>query len=234
MKMIDMRRLVIKLSGHIFFSNKINVDLMSRYSKIIRELHRRGERMVIVVGGGSYARKYIEAADHMKASEFEKDYLGILITHGNAFLFATALGEIAYKPIPRNIDEIMEAAENKDKVVICGGLVPGQSTMTVAAMVAEALRANLIINATDVDGIYDKDPKKNPDAKMLRKVTVKDLRRILGEGEFKAGTYRLIDPHALRIIERAKIPVKVLNGFDERNIIRAIEGEDVGTTIIVH
>ncbi|MEM1832129.1 MAG: UMP kinase, partial [Desulfurococcaceae archaeon] len=123
-------------------------------------------------------------------------------------------------------------AWTSSKVVVLGGLQPGQSTNAVAAIVAEMINADLILNATDVDGIYDSNPKKNPQAKLLKEVHIKELEEMLSDKEL-AGYYELFDRVGLNIVKRSKIPLVFLSVYNTENIRRAINGEEfVGTRII--
>ncbi|MCX8191829.1 MAG: hypothetical protein N3F06_03385, partial [Nitrososphaerales archaeon] len=97
---------------------------------------------------------------------------------------------------------------------------------------AERVGAKLFINATDVDGVYTSDPRTDKDAKLLKKVTIKELMKILLEGKMNAGTYELMDLVALKIIERSKIPTRIVK-YSTLNLIRVIEGEDLGTIVEV-
>lgn len=229
-----MRKIVIRIGGHLLFSsrNKINVNLINEFSKILKKACDEGNIIRLVIGGGDYAREYISAAANINASEFEKDYLAILITRANAFLFKLALKEYAYDYIPQTLDEILKINSLTNKIIVCGGLTPAQSTTSVAAIIAEAIKADLIINATNVEGVYSKDPKVYHDAKLLKKVSTQELRSILKDQQTKAGYYELIDQQAINIIERAKIPLRVINGEKAENIIKVIKGEDIGTLVV--
>jgi uridylate kinase len=113
-----------------------------------------------------------------------------------------------------------------------GGITPGQTTDATAAILAEFVGANLLVNATSVDGVYTKDPRVDPSAKKLDKITPKQLVNIVMQIEMKAGSGSVIDPLAAKIIERSKIPTIVLNGTDPKNIVNAvIKNEHVGTEI---
>ncbi len=224
-----MRRVVIKLSGKLVDPDK--KDLLERYSRILRDLYENGLKILVVVGGGEKARSYINACREATRNEGLCDLIGIEVTRVNAMLLSIFLGDVAFRRIPRNFDEILEAWSS-GKIVVVGGLQPGQSTIAVAASIAEVLQTDLLIYATVVEGIYDKDPSK-PEAKLLREVSIETLRKILRESQsFLAGGYELIDPVALNIIERSKINTVVINGRDPYNIIRVINGEHVGTRII--
>ncbi|RLG06650.1 MAG: UMP kinase, partial [Thaumarchaeota archaeon] len=136
----------------------------------------------------------------------------------------------AYQEIPESLEEIIEYA-SLGRIVVAGGLQPAQSTTAVAALAAEALKAEKLIIATDVDGVYTSDPKKDPDAKLLEKVTLSKLEEILSESPHIAGEYKLIDMLALKILRRSKIRTIVLNGNKPENLEKAIRGEKIGTLI---
>jgi uridylate kinase len=113
-----------------------------------------------------------------------------------------------------------------------GGLHPGQSTNAVGALVAEKLKADRFVNATDVEGVYSKDPRKYPDAKKLSKVTPRELSEILGNESMMAGGYDLMDQVALKLIERSKIKTWIIK-CDEKRIKEALSGSRIEGTEIV-
>jgi len=113
-----------------------------------------------------------------------------------------------------------------------GGTHPGHSTDAVSALLAEYINANLLINATDVDGIYDRDPQKHRDARMYKKLSVEQLVDMVKSYPLGAGEYELIDILAAKIIQRSKIRTIFLNGRDLKNMRNAIEGKKfIGTVI---
>jgi uridylate kinase len=113
-----------------------------------------------------------------------------------------------------------------------GGLTPGHSTNAVAAIAAETIQADQFINATDVDGVYTADPSKDPNAKKLDEVTIDRLTQILSKGDITAGAYDLMDPLALRIIARSKIPTIIVNGRAPDNVLKALRNESTGTRVL--
>jgi uridylate kinase len=117
-------------------------------------------------------------------------------------------------------------------VVVLGGLHPGQSTNAVGALVAEKLKAERFVNATDVEGVFSQDPRKHPGAKKLAKVTTKQLSEILGDESMLAGGYDLMDPVALKLIERSHIKTWIIK-CDERRISEALAGSKIEGTEIV-
>ena len=220
---------VLKLGGFIFDS-ELSDKIIDRYAGILREFSKRN-RLVVVTGGGSIARKYITAARDLGASEFFCDQIGIHVSRLNARLLATALRESACQKIPESPDDLVESL-NSELIVVIGGLQPGQSTNAVAALAAEAMHADLLVNATKVDGAYTTDPRRDPNAKKLDEVTPDQLMKILSTEGFKAGEYDLMDPLALRIIKRSNIHTVIVDGSDSSNIEKALRGKRIGTRII--
>ena len=96
---------------------------------------------------------------------------------------------------------------------------------------AELIGAKMLVKATDVEGVYTSDPKKSGEARKLDVVSVNRLKNMLFRGISRAGEYELLDPQALRIIERSKIPTIIVDGRDPENIEKAIEGYKIGTEI---
>ena len=219
-------KIVIKISGKIINPDK--PDIIRRYAEAIRGIVSKGYRVVVVVGGGSYARNYIMCAKSIGLTQAQSDMLGIEISRANSLLLAYAIGNDVYLPIPRNIEDV-ERARSINKVVVVGGLQPGQSTAAVAAIIAEVLGIKKMLYATDVEGIYDRDPKVYKDAKKLDMISVDELPKILNQ-RFEAGRYELLDPLAISIVKRSCIEVTVFNGLDPYNIYRALE-EAIGTKI---
>jgi len=221
-------KVVVKLTGKLFDLG--NVDILKSYCGIFRERFLRGYRFVIVCGGGSTARHYISMARKLGVNESWSDLLGINISRINALLLNALLGDITYNYIPRNVDEVL-TAWSSGKVVTLGGLQPGQSTNAVAMIIAELVGADLVVNATDVDGVYDKDPKKYSDAKLLPRVTINELKNLI-ISRSEAGTYELFDQLALSIAERSRIKIYFMNGFKPENIEKVLDGINVGTEVI--
>jgi uridylate kinase len=112
-----------------------------------------------------------------------------------------------------------------------GGLKPGMTTDTVAALIAGETNADLLIKATDQEGVYDKDPRKYTDAVKLEHLSFDDLSRVFAEDKHKAGIHQVIDPEAVRILMRKRVRVVVVSGFKPENVLGVVEGKSIGTTI---
>ena len=224
------KRVAIKLSGSIF-SEERNQDTIKKYAEMLTDISI-DVQPIVIAGGGKIARHYINLARCLGSDEASLDIMGIEVSRLNAKLLITALGEQAYSQVPKNLEEVTIAAES-GKIVIVGGLHPGQSTNATSALIAEKVRATRFLNATDVDGIYDLDPNISRNAKLLNEITVSECMEILKDGSSMAGTYDLMDIVALKVIERSKIPTRVLRS-DITNIKDAIIGiHHIGTEIVM-
>lgn len=206
------------------------IDFDKTYFNDLRELIRelsKHHKLYLVVGGGRVAREYIRFGREMKIKEEDLDRIGICATRLNASMISFILD--ANRKIPEGTDE---AKDMKARVVVMGGTTPGHSTDAVAAELADKVKADLLIIATDVDGVYDKDPKKYSDAKLYKEIGIDDLIKICGLEWKKAGDNVVIDGIALGIIKRSMYDVVVLNGKNLDNLKRALtEGSFVGTKI---
>jgi uridylate kinase len=222
-------KVVIKIGGHVFASEP-DVKGIKEYSELLRKLNDDGHKVVAVMGGGEEARKYIQIAKKLGGSELICDIFGIEVSRLNARLLITALGEDAYPEPPVSIEDLMKAFEG-GKIVVMGGLQPGHSTNAVGILAAEAIGADLFVNATNVDGVYTSDPKKDPKARKLNIIKTDELLSLTSIKRIEAGSYSLFDPVAIRIVERSHIPTRIVDGRNPKNIERAIRGEAVGTLI---
>ena len=223
-----MLKAVIKIGGFAFPSlpeKPLLKDYVKLLSSLVGEHH-----LVVVTGGGEVARAYIRPAREMGVPESLCDQLGILTSRLNARLLADGLSEYAFPEIPTTIGELKHYFAS-GKIVAMGGLTPGHSTNAVAAIAAETVGAELLVNATDVDGVYSSDPEKDKNAKRLEDVSVTELTAILSKTEIMAGAYELMDPLALRVIARSKLTTVVVDGRNPNNVPKALRYEKVGTRI---
>jgi|YelNatPaOPRAMG01_1025707.scaffolds.fasta_scaffold49528_4 uridylate kinase len=223
-------RAVVKVSGSVF-PESLGTDLIKSYAAELRALRAEGHELVVVAGGGANARNYIRALRELGGSESHCDEIGIRVSRLNALLLISALGAAAYPLVPEDLGQLL-AYFSTGRIVVMGGLQPGHSTNAVAALAAEAIRADLLVNATDVDGIYTADPRADPSARKLEVIRARELLGMILGGSLWAGTYDLMDPVAVGIIARSNIPALVVNGMDPKNLARAIRGERVGTRIM--
>ncbi len=227
MIIVRYKTVVVKVSGKFITPDK--PDMIKSYVEVFKQIHESNVRLAIVIGGGRIAREYISAAGRLGVNRGLLDLLGIEASRLNARLLAYALQPYAYPEPPRSLWEVLEAMAT-GRIVVVGGFQPGQSTAGVAALVAEALTADLLVVATTVDGVYTSDPRRDPNARLVKKLDYKLLRQILSQS-VEPGRYELLDPLAIFVLERSGIPTRIVNGSDPLNVARAISGEEVGSLI---
>ena len=222
------KRIVIKLSGRVFGMD--NTKVIKDYASFLVKISKVCQP-IVVAGGGTIARHYISHARSSGADESTLDELGIEISRLNAKLLIYALKNKAYSHPPTTLQEVRHAIDT-GLIVVTGGLHPGQSTNGTAALIAEKIEAEQFLNATDVDGVYDKDPNKYSNAKKFKRIELKNLKTMLVHEDSVAGGYDLMDIVALKIIERSKIKTRILKA-NPKMIEKAIKGGNVGTEIII-
>ncbi len=222
-------RIVLKIGGSLVFKDKIDVDLIKNVSKQIVSLSKTHE-FLIVIGGGAIAREYIGALKDIGKDDTFLDIVGIEASRLNASLFIGALGEHAAVEVSKNFNHALSAI-HLDKIPVLGGTHPGHTTDAVSSMLSEFVGADLFLRFTNVDGVYDKDPRKHPDAKKLEKISHGQLLEIVEGTKAKAGVNTVIDPLAAKILKRSNIKT-VVCGKDELLSIKAVlEGKHKGTEI---
>jgi uridylate kinase len=231
------KRVLLKLSGEAFGGNEgkgIDPDFLRYISNEIKKVYDEGVQLAIVVGGGNIFRG-IQGED-IGIDRATGDYMGMLATLINALALQNALENIA--KIPTRVLsalEIRAVAEpyirrrairhlEKGRVVIFGAGTgnPFFSTDTAAVLRAAEIKADVIIKATKVDGIYTADPKKDPSAQKIDEISYLEA---LNRG------LKVMDSTALALAKENKIPILVLNIFKENNLLKAVRGEKVGSLV---
>ena len=222
-------KISISLGGSLL-TREDTPETYQRYAQVLSKLKERGHTLIVVCGGGKPAREWIKIAKELGADSYTQDRLGIHATHLNALLLIAALGDEAHPHIHRRGSEIKRNLG--DRILVGGGHLPGSSTDFRAVLFAEAASADLIINATDVDGVYDKNPSKHPDAVKLDRITFPQLEGIILENTEQApGEYGLFDLKAVRRAKKLGIPLVFIDGSDPEEILRAVEGGHGGTEV---
>jgi uridylate kinase len=222
-------KIVIKIGGSVIAS-PLNPELILKYCRVLKSLKAEGHQTVVVVGGGKVAREFISIAERLGLSDVDKDEIAILVSRMNAQLITRALGEDSSKEIPSTVKQVIRllAAE---KIVVLGGLRPGITTDTVAAIVLKSINSKILVKATDQDGIYDSDPRKFPSARKFDRISYSDLHKIVSQELHKPGMHQILDLQSVEILESEKAKVIVINGSNPENISLAIKGRKLGTVV---
>ena len=224
-----MKKVVISLGGSILVPT-LEDHMLKEYVPVLKKIAKQ-HLLFVVVGGGGEARRYISVMRDLGIDEGTSDEVGILITRLNATMLIAALGDNAYPKVAESHAEAKKFAES-GKIIVMGGITPGQTTDAVAAVLAERVGAAVFINLTSVDGIYSADPKKDPDATRFDSITPKRLLEIVGSTALGAGSNNVLDIVAARVVERSNIPLVVLDGRDPKNLSNAIlRGKYRGTVV---
>jgi len=222
-------RLVLRIGGSVVAS-PFNPALLNGYADLLMKLKREGHVVAAVVGGGSLAREMIRVAKEMGLKEPEQDEVAISVSRLVAQLLLMKLGEVAAGKVAMSIEEAADFVKD-GKVVVMGGLKPGMTTDAVAAMLAERIGADLLVKATDQEGIYTRDPRKHRDVRKLDVLSFDDLTQFFEKEKHEAGIHQVLDPEAVRILKKRKTRTIVLNGFTPNNVLLAVKGKKVGTLI---
>ncbi len=221
-------RIVLRLGGSVVAS-PVNPKLIDEYAKLLTRIKDSGHKIIAVVGGGALAREFIAIGNEIGLGQEQQDWLAIQVSRLYALLFMLKLGKDGMK-ISTSIGDAAKALK-EDDIVVMGGLAPGMTTDAVAARTALEIKAELLVKATNQDGIYDKDPEKHKDAKKLDNTTFSELTELFEQRSHEAGLHQVLDPIAVKILQNVTVKAVVVNGFHPENVMHAIEGRSVGTTI---
>ncbi|MDH5266100.1 MAG: UMP kinase [Candidatus Bathyarchaeota archaeon] len=223
-------RLVLRIGGSVIAS-PVNPALINRYADLLKDLKEQGHEVAVVVGGGALAREFISVSKDLGLDERAQDEVAISVSRIFAQLFLQKLGELGCRAVPLRIEDAVKCLR-EGKITVMGGLKPGMTTDTVAALIVEQVNAELLIKATDQEGIYDKDPRKHVDAVKLEHLSFDDLSRVFAEDKHKAGIHQILDPEAVKILKEERVRIIVVNGFKPENVLAVAKGEKVGTLIM--
>jgi len=222
---------IISLGGSLIVPRIGIIDwkFLKAFRGLILERTRDGDRFFIISGGGSTARNYIHAADKInKISDNDRDWLGIHATRLNAHLLRTIFRDIAQTNIIKNPTYKLPI---KKKVVIAGGWKPGWSTDYVATLIAQEYELKNIINLSNIDYVYNKDPKTHRDAKKIKEINWDDFQKIVGK-KWSPGLNAPFDPVASQKANQLNLEVAVLNGKNIKNLNKYFKKQNYKGTLI--
>ncbi len=222
--------IVLSLGGSIIISKQgFDVDFLKSFKNLILKFASRGYKFIIVCGGGQTARFYQEAAKGLsKLTSTDIDWVGIYATWLNACLIKSVFKDRAYSEIIKNpIKKIVYKAP----ILIAGGWKPGFSTDYDAVKLAELYGVKRVINLSNIDYIYNKDPKKFRDAKKIEKMSWGDFRKIIGD-RWVPGANLPFDPIASKIAQKLDLVLYFVRGTDLTETKKAIIGEKFKGTIV--
>lgn len=231
------KRIVLKLSGEALQDSarkdNISPHVVSEFARQIREIHALGVEVAVVIGGGNIWRGL--SASHRGMERTTADYMGMLATVINGLALQSALEQIGVPVRVQTAIEMQEVAEPFIKRRALGHLAAGRvlvfvagtgnpffSTDTTAALRASEINAEIILKATKVDGIYDSDPVKNPNAKRFSTITYTDA---------LARQLKVMDSTAFSLCMDNRVPIMVFDMHAKDSIRKAVMGEKIGTLV---
>lgn len=227
-----MNGIVLSLGGSLVVPDKPDTNYLSQFERFIRT-NLDDRQFYIIVGGGKTARHYIDAAALGAGAggieDEDKDWLGIHATHLNAHLLRTIFRDIAR---PVLIQDPKNKIRTNRPVVVGGGYRPGNSTDWVATMVATTNNVKRIINLTNIDYVYDKDPRRFRDAKPIERISWKEYIGNISGDKWTPGMNVPFDPIASKLAHEKGLTVVIADGHNLENLADILNGRKyVGTTI---
>ncbi len=224
-----METIIISLGGSLIIPDEIDTAFISEFKSLIELQVAQGKKFIIITGGGKICRKYQKSAEDIKEmTSDELDWLGIYSTRLNAEFIKTLFGGLAESEII--LDPTLQIKTDKP-IVIGGGWKPGWSTDYVAVILGKQLGAKRVINLSNIDYAYDKDPNKFPDAKKIESISWAEYENLIPK-EWNPGLSTPFDPIASRLAQADGIEVVILNGKNISNLEKCMNGEEfIGTRI---
>ena len=221
--------IIISLGGSLIVPEEIDVVFLKKLKELILRHVKQGKKFILITGGGKICRKYQKAAAEIRQlDEEDLDWLGIHSTRLNAHLIRTIFRDTAY---PKVVKNPTKKEEFKNPILVAAGWKPGCSTDYDAVLLAKTYNAKKLINLTNIDYVYDKDPQKFEDAKRIEKISWTDFRKIVGN-EWDPGLNLPFDPVASKEAQNLNLEVAIMNGSDLENFEDYIEGKDFKGTVI--
>ena len=229
------KRILLKLSGEALVGDKaggIDPEILVKYSDEIKKIYDKGVEIAIVIGGGNIYRGF---NNEFKIDRVQGDYMGMLATLINGLALQNTLENIGIPTRLQSAINVNKVAEpfikrkalrhlDKKRIVIfsAGTGNPYFTTDSAAVLRAIEIEADVILKGTRVDGIYNEDPNKNSDAFKFEKITFKEA---ISKG------LKIMDTTAFTLSHENKLPIIVFDMNQEDNLLKVLNGENVGTLV---
>ncbi len=225
----ERERIVVSVGGSLIVPDGIDTDFLMHFKTLILEKVQRGFTFSIIAGGGKTARRYQDAAQAVTPlSRQDLDWIGIHATRLNAQLLRNVFVGYAHQQIIRNPTIDIEADE---PIIIAAGWQPGCSTDYDAVLMAKNLGATRLVNLSNIDYVYDCDPRKNQNAKKIEKISWPAFRKIIPT-EWSPGLSSPFDPIAAKEAEAIQLEVAIINGTKLEAFSNYLDGKPFIGTII--
>ncbi|MEK7124518.1 MAG: UMP kinase [Patescibacteria group bacterium] len=219
--------IIISLGGSLIAPGDIDASFIKAFKNAISK-HFNSKRFFIFVGGGKICRSYQNALREFGADNNERDLIGIDVSRLNAKVVKQVFGETAFSEVVTNPSKKIST---KKEVVVAAGWKPGWSTDYCSVVLAKNMGIKTIINLTNIDYVYDKNPKKYPSAEPFKKMDWRSFRKIVGD-KWSPGLSLPFDPRASKLAEVLKIKVAIINGRKLERLDNFLNGKQFIGTII--
>ncbi len=222
-------RVVVSVGGSLIVPDGIDTDFLTRFKTLILEKTQQGLSFSIIAGGGKTARRYQDAAAVVTPlSPTDLDWIGIHATRLNAQLLRNIFVGHADSEVITNptVDIDVDAS-----IIIAAGWKPGFSTDYDAVLIAKNLGAKRVVNLSNIDYVYDSDPKKNPNAKKIEKISWAEFRKIIPD-HWDPGLSSPFDPIAAKEAEAIGLEVAIMNGARLAEFSNYLDGKPFTGTVI--
>ena len=224
-----METIIISLGGSLIVPDNIDIDFLKDFKTLILSHVAKGRKFVIITGGGKICRRYQDAAKKLtNTSNEDLDWIGIASLKLNAELLRVIFGEYVHNEV---IADLATHFSLDKSIVVGSAYEPGHSTDYDAVLAAKNLGAKKIINLSNIDYVYDSDPKINPNAKKIDQISWADYRKIIPK-EWISGLNSPFDPTASETAEKEDLQVIIMNGKPIDNLAKCLNGEKFLGTII--
>lgn len=225
---------VISVGGSLIVPEEVDVAFLKSFKKFILNRIGKGDKFILVAGGGKLARKYQQAAIEVTSLDNEeKDWLGLHSTRLNGHLLRTIFKERAHPMLVTNyvvdLDKFSEVFSQD--ILVGAGWKPGWSTDYVTVLMAKKFNASSVINLSNIEYVYSEDPRVNPSAKKYEKISWDEFKEIVGS-KWDPGMSAPFDPIATKLASEIPLDVAIMNGKDLENLGKYLDGKDFKGTLI--
>jgi len=221
---------ILSVGGSIIIpSSGFDIEFLKKFRALILNRVKKGEKFVLVVGGGATCRNYQGAAKAVAGlKNVDLDWLGIFGTHFNAEFVRALFGKYAHSEVIKNPTKKIKT----DKpIIVSGGWKPGCSTDYDAVLLAKMFGAKVVVNLSNIDFVYTKDPKIFPQAQKIERAIWKEFLKIIGD-KWVPGANLPFDPKAAKEAQKLKLKVIFVKGTDLNEVKKVLEGQKAMGTVI--
>src|SRR3989344_7844049 len=224
------KTLVMSLGGSLIAPDDLDLNFLKKFRKLILDYVKKGNRVVLICGGGNTSRNYKKAAKaiNQKSTSSDLDWVGIAATKLNAELVSAIFGDLAMESI---LSDPSKPVKTKRLIIVGAGFKPGSSSDKDAVLAARTFGAKTVINLSNITYVYNKDPRKFKDAKPQKKMTWSVFRKIVGN-KYVPGAHWPFDPVASKLAQKWRLNLVVMKGSDVSNLKNFLSGKKFKGTVI--